>query len=131
MKNILENNRLIAEFMGKKFMVLPDTDEQCFELENSWDIIHSDDFIVDNAIFSYHSNWNKLIEVIEKIEALDEKSFETTSHFNGFINKRLYNTAFINSKNYEVISSGNLMESRIESVYTAILAFIKYYNNQN
>ena len=121
MENILENNRLIAEFLGLK-KDNPNT--------NWFYNAESGKYFKENEL-GYHQNWNWLMPVIEKIEALDEKSFETTSHFNKFINKRLYNTAFINSKNYEVISSGNLMESRIESVYIAILSFIKHYNNQN
>jgi hypothetical protein len=125
MENILENNRLIAEFMGQK--------SELYEFPQFGYMNTKGDFITEfnDSQLKFHKDWNWLMPVIEKIEALDEKSFETTSHFNGFINKRLYNTAFIDTKNYEVISSGNLMESRIESVYTAILAFIKLYNNKN
>jgi hypothetical protein len=125
MENILENNRLIAEFLGQK--------SELYEFPQFGYMNTKGDFITEfnDSQLKFHKDWNWLMFLVEKIEALDEKSFETTSHFNGFINKRLYNTAFINSKNYEVISSGNLMGSRIESVYTAILAFIKHYNNQN
>ena len=143
MKNILENNKLIAEFMGKKFMVLPDTDEQCFELENSWDIIHSDDFIVDNAIFSYHSNWNKLIEVLEKIKKLgyfiewqflSERAYIMTSHETRNIIAKVSsipNKSASKPPTAENPAYVSEFNNPKEVLYNLVLRFIKYYNNQN
>lgn len=50
----------IARFLG--WNILPDTDNECFTRNDTWDIWHLDDFDLNN--------WNFLMEVVEAIEKL-------------------------------------------------------------
>jgi hypothetical protein len=69
----MKDNKLIAEFMGHEFTLMPDTDGKCYTEKDSWDIIHEDDFIVDGGWYAYNTSWNGLMPVVEKIS--DAKSW--------------------------------------------------------
>ena len=62
----MKDNKLIAEFMGHEFTLMPDTDGKCYTEKDSWDIIHEDDFIVDGGWYAYNTSWNGLMPVVEK-----------------------------------------------------------------
>lgn len=131
--NTTENNKLIAEFMGVKLKVLLDTDNMCFERENSWDIIHVDDFIVNGGCFAYHTNWDRLMEVVEKIEKLDYVSVYTNkTHLGEFSIEITYDTlAYKYVQNKKTVFIKDKTLSKIESVYNACVEFIKWYNVQS
>jgi len=89
--NTTENNKLILEFMGEPHKVWQD--------------------------LAYHSDWNWLMEVVEKIENLGSKS-AIVNHLGKHI--------FTVSLNDNIISEdGN---TKIEAVYNACVEFIKWYN---
>jgi hypothetical protein len=69
----MKDNKLIAEFMGHEFTLMPDTDGKCYTEKDSWDIMHEDDFIVDGGWYAYNTSWNGLMPVVEKIS--DAKSW--------------------------------------------------------
>jgi hypothetical protein len=105
-----EGNKLIAEFMDE------------------YDLYHwGRDPFNELLTATYHSSWNKLIPVVEKIENLIEKEFD-------FITVKI-------ERNYSNISVANIGEhlygldkhitgkSKIESVYRSVVEFIKWYNN--
>lgn len=105
MQNITENNKLIAEFMaGEK-------DKQVYIKHlNAW---------YDNCMgYKYNTDWNWLMEVVEKIESL---GFEFTI-------KRSW--AKITRKNENIVARWEDDKTKIESVYNACLEFIKWYNEQ-
>lgn len=136
--NIIENNKLIAEFMGLKPKCEMDgvysyLDMPFFSIREN-DI---DKVIEEIAKYSkYHSSWEWLMKVVEKIEGLT--LIETYGEFNkkeaiakisvsiekGFC-QILSNGLYLN----EVISIEG--ETKIQSVYYACVEFIKWYNNQN
>lgn len=107
--NTTENNKIIAEFMGLSKV-------QC-------DIIlyerNSKGYPLNKLKF--HSDWNWLIEVVEKIERLnfDVTIFNSTTEITSFDID--FKTIFGNSDKY----------SKIEAVYNACVEFIKWYNQQN
>ena len=122
MKNIIEKNKLIAEFLGK----------------NTPLIDRNDGYTKDLKVFSYkdlsfHHDWNWLMEVVKKIEKttirethgqFNENECEATisiSIENTFC-QILSNGAFLN----EIISING--ESKIEAVYSACVEFVKWYN---
>ena len=82
--------------------------------------------------YKYHSDWNWLIQVVEKIESLrfrtlyeNECFMITKSKLSSFDirSKDDYSTIF--SDNYEINHYGG---SKKENVYNACLGFIKWYN---
>jgi len=119
MKNqtILEGNKLIAEFMGGKYYK-----DVTFKIQSDeiWLPIHG---IVKCAtiesgkgrIIQYHTSWDWLMPVVEKIEKLGVK-LEIVGH----ICRITYNSS------YSYVISENI--PKIEAVYNAIIEFIKWYN---
>ncbi len=102
----MKNNKVIAEFMGDEFTLLPDTDGKCYTVKGSWDIIHEDDFIVDKAIFAYNTSWDILMPVAQK--CLEVYHIELMNDD-------------LNFKFYDSIGD-------IELTYKAVVEFINEYN---
>ena len=108
-------NRLIAEFMGidtafdGRFSINPITKYGGWEL------------------MVYHSDWNWLMEVVEKIESL---GYIVSTHFNSTDIKDLDTSETIcyNRGSWKQYTP---QLTKIESVYNACLEFIKWYNKQN
>ena len=92
MNNTTENNKLIAEFMGG------------YETEEFED---------------YHSDWNWLMEVVDKIESMDF-----------VLNIRQGHVSIVNNSGKTPFYTGSdiVEKSKIESVYNTCVEFIKWYN---
>ena len=108
MKNIIENNKLIAEFLNVK-MHPCETIEKLKFLPMEERGIYNGYFIDE---LKYHSDWNWLIEVVEKIESLGYR-IEIVKHI-----CRVYL-----SDKETIIISENI--PKIEAVYNACIEFIK------
>jgi hypothetical protein len=91
-----ESNKLIAEFMG-------------FDIDKR----------NPNTIL-YHSDWNWLMEVVEKIES---KGFDV------HINTCVCRVSDVGEDRFEDIETFN-SNSKLQAVYQAVLEFIKWYKNQ-
>jgi len=133
MENILENNRLIAEFMGLK-KDNPNT--------NWFYNAESGKYFKENEL-EYHQNWNWLIEVAEKIKKLGyfiewhflhEEAYIMTSHETRNIIAKVSSIPNKSAskpptaQNPAYVSEFNNPK---EVLYNLVLRFIKYYNNQN
>lgn len=112
--NTLENNRLIAEFMGDTFI----TDMYGNVKE-------------DLSTLQYHNDWNWLMLVVEKIE--DMKFYTnydmciTGKNDNEIMNFfRIYQGGYLGN----IVGFGKSI-SKIEAVYNAVTEFIKWYNQNN
>jgi hypothetical protein len=124
----MENNKLIAEFMGLKDLI-----------EN--DIFYS---ISGYAACQYHKSWGWLMPVVEKIESLDLKEYGyqwegidgETEYNNGsiyveiernhcwiWVDLSLDPPHTINKKTYYI-----KYDTKIEATYAAVVEFIEYYN---
>ena len=112
MNTTTENNKIIAEFMGWKI--------KNYSTPIS-DIVTPYGQLTENQL-KFHSDWNWLMEAVEKIESLgywveilggmhNVCSIGLTNNIESFI--------YLDSK------------SKIEVVYNTCLEFIKYYNEQN
>ena len=108
MKN-LENNKLIAEFMGLTIITdgisLFDTNYK--------------------PLKDYHADWNWLMEVVEKIEYV-LPLFPNDNSFNVTIGSTKY--CVIQDSNGELVEFIGQEKTRILSVYKAVVEFIKWYN---
>jgi hypothetical protein len=111
--NIVKNNKLIAEFMGEVTE---------YEINDP----------LFNQVYNFNSSWNRLMPVVEKIESL---GVSTDIHYFAGIKKNTtgyFGTTFIGyTAKLSKYDSTNQYDSKIESVYNAIINFIKYYNQQN
>ena len=112
----IENNKLIAEFMGNSFEPLPDTNNECFSLLGSWDVIHITDF--ETGVYAYHSDWNKLMVIIGKIERLGHR-ITITTQVDDWCNVLFHNPKFIHVEREK---------DKKLTVYLACISFIKWYN---
>jgi len=103
----LENNQLLADFIA--------IDKGDFEIKLpkfGWFDERKDK---NSSKFLFHNDWNWLMSVVEKIEALcSNRGFEISSQF-----------VHIRVDNNLTISSG-VCSNRIEAVYSACVQFVKW-----
>lgn len=116
-----ENNKLIAEFMEAQVTI--DT----YFITGMYMTISENDL-------KYHSDWNWLMEVVEKIESLGVNFWSVKSKVKLTIvgelakklNSSLYDTEF---EGYDFIYTQE--NSKKEAVYNACVEFIKWYNQNS
>lgn len=122
-KQVLENNKLIAEFLNWEFDVIEFIAPKEFEtiipfnhqskktkaLECFTTSIYK---VID---LKFHSDWNWLMKVIEKIESSGYR-VEIVKHICGI---------YLSDKE-KIIISENI--PKIEAVYNVCVEFIKWYN---
>lgn len=104
--NTTENNKIIAEFLGYVLR-----GKNTFEYNNKLYLIEE---------LKFHSDWNWLIEVVEKIESL---GFNVSIEFSTCI------ITYSDDDFKEIIGISDNY-SKIQAVYNACVAFIKWYNEQ-
>ena len=109
--NTTENNKLIAEFMGAK-----EVRKDNFKFPNRTGLP------LQIGTINYHSDWNWLMEVVEKIESLEIGRFKV----------EIYNTncRIYDHEEFDEISDLSA-GTKIEATYNACIEFIKWYNQQN
>ena len=109
MKNIVENNKLIADFMGYEKYTYRGYTMYVFEEDN-----HRTE--VD---LHYHKNWNWLMDVVEKIDSI------------GYSVNISSSMVYINSDNGRIVNPILIgVKTKIECLYEAVVEFIKWYNEQ-
>jgi len=124
---ITEGNKLIADFMGvKETVAYYDNYGQqtpCYYTDNN--LYRSPTFGSPNKSLKnflgaskYHESWDWLMPVVEKIEAMG---------FDIHIDPKNRCMIFNGNKNVRIDTS---IGSKIESVWCAVIAFIKWYNTQ-
>lgn len=97
-----ENNKIIAEFMGYKKSIA-----------NTW---FKGNKIVQTTSFKYDSDWNWLMEVVDKIESLK------------VVVEIRENVCYIETSANNYYSE--LEDTKLQATYKAVLVFIKWYNEQ-
>ena len=104
-KEILQGNKLVAEFMGYSFQKMSLRKYKTFMIKGYHD---------------YNENWNALMLVVVKIESLGY----CVCIFRGCcdIEERMNN-----QENWEEIASGG-GQPKILSAYMSVIKFIKWYN---
>ena len=122
-----ENNKLIAEFLGKKTYVR-DTDGYSKPLS-----------VFNQKELNFDTDWDWLMKAVEKIEIL-EGNIETKSYWSPFKETTFHNTTIKIFKHTRIHSAFTVEEiktiysdsksSKIESIYEAVVNFIKFYNKK-
>jgi hypothetical protein len=119
--NTIENNKLIAEFMGVRH-----TDDSKY-LENLKEMRSEGVYFEQGYMTSelhYYTDWNWLMEVVEKIEKL---SYRRGRHFYLFI-EQCYVQVKIDRMNEELFSKWGSTNNKIGAVYSACVEFVQWYN---
>lgn len=137
--NTIENNRLIAEFLGYVNTTPTDKDFNIYELKNG---VLGD--MLEAMSMKFHSDWNWLMLVVDKIESLNlgTKTIETVfnekdTFFNANVTFKIeYKDCYIDfygdMKVYEKWVKITQYGSKIEATYNACIQFVKWYNeNKN
>jgi hypothetical protein len=123
MKTIEEKNRLISEFMGydiggNQYRIPFCVSENILGEE-------SNDFYVEQLKF--HTSWDWLMPVVEKIEDLECKfeMFPSETKKKYFVAKVMTyaNNTFKQNNFFDATG-----ETKIESVHNAVVKFIEWYN---
>ena len=121
----MKDNKVIAEFMG---IVYP-------KLDN---VIVIDNVVTKEDELQYHSSWDWLMPVVEKIE-----SYNVSVNINGLysvFNKNVAHQVTIRIESVEMNEGGksawvledeylyhsDVKDSKIEAVYQAVIEFIKH-----
>ena len=138
MKNIIENIKLVGEFMGWKEN--KDMKVKLISGGITYYFQKNDEVCIPEAM-CYHSSWDWLMEVVEKIESLNlgnttiktvfsEEDLYINSNVSFLImHKECYVNFFGEMKVYENWISVTECNSKIEAVYNACVEFIKWYNS--
>ena len=129
-QEILEGNKLIAQFMGYKYIPFDETKPKNSPVgwwkDNRVGIINK---IEKNYLcrkhtdLNYYSSWNWLMPVVEKID--DMKDVRVNDITIGVTSTIIYARSKTNSFFKQQNHSG---ETRIERTYNAVIEFIKWYN---
>lgn len=121
--NTIENNKLIAEFMGLK----PNPYNQ--------DPLHPTDFAEDGdkcikySAMEYHTSWDWLMSVVEKIENLDRLAGIVTINQNCCtIKSNMLGDNTIMSQ--QAGSNYQEANTKLSNTYKAVVEFIKWYNEK-
>ena len=102
-----EDNKLIAEFMGV------DIHEFVMNGGKKWE---------------YHSSWDWLMPVVEKIENIVEPI--TKKKYNIRINQGFFTEIFVSSGREDDFRISKSANTRREATYKAVVEFIKWYNKE-
>jgi hypothetical protein len=114
----MENNKLIAEFMG-----MQDTPIGWYDNEEAFpNLLRTEGNTFDNLLF--HTSWDWLMPVVERIESF---IFDENNSYNVTIGSTNY--CIIQDSNgdrIEIIKDNG--ETKLKTVYQAVVGFIKQYN---
>lgn len=114
---VMEDNKLIAEFMG--WTERTDPTERWFGCFKTQDGVIHKNTPLDPLLF--HSDWNWLMDVVDKIESLNfsvEMNRQEEGDYQCLIVKK------------EIIVQ-TFSSNKMESVYQAVVKFIKWYEQNN
>jgi len=134
MENTIENNRLIAEFMGAESQAdIIDSDVLeydmfgCIGMANTFQDINAKHFYHPEEM-RFHDSWDWLMPVVEKIESIEDEN--RCAKYNVNVFQCFVDIVYSNNNEGEeiVVVDG---QSRRDAIYKAVVKFIEWYNNQH
>ena len=123
-----ENNKIIAEFMGiQPIEAISDNTSKTYYYYNNSEM---EDY---EALPEYHSDWNWLMEVVEKIENIKIKDYSISTDITD--DKTFINVWHYGDGGKWSILISNLNEeykdfNKMQRTYKAVVKFINFYNKQ-
>jgi hypothetical protein len=120
----IENNKLIAEFMGciikdENGNLPTESSQHKLFVEEEWDKLNVCSPYSPNGV-EYHTSWEWLIPVVEKIESLNVVCFEKNLQEEGD-----YQCLFTKGNDIFIC---HYADTSKEATYKAVVEFIKWYN---
>src|SRR5689334_9765065 len=114
-----EGNKLIAEFMGASIDRYPEHLPDGTYFVGPWES--------NMPLFLYHSSWDWLMPVVDKIEGLfpNEKKLNVV---NICTDRTEIITCWLQEKFNEIVVEDNGSEQKIDFTYRAVVQFIQWYN---
>jgi len=114
--NTMENNKLIAEFMG---WTLDNEDLNSYRNFNGGKFKYS---LLSN--FKFHTDWNWIMEAVDKIESIgdEENNGEYFFEIYKFGVTIFSNGVYVN----EIVNTAG--KTKLQATYKAVVEFINYYN---
>ena len=129
MKNIIENNKLIAEFMGVFDKILSTSNIHSWsDAPFYYTTEDTREKVIKNIskYSKYNKDWNWLMQVVEKIESIEDGIYQVDILQEGC--KILKKCSLLIDKTVSKLEPDT---TKIKSVYLACVEFIKWYNEQN
>ena len=129
MKNIIEDNKLIAEFMWEFDKILSTGNIHSWsDAPFYYTTEDTREKVIKNIskYSKYNKDWNWLMQVVEKIESIEDGIYQVDILQEGC--KILKRCCLLIDKRVGKLESDT---TKIESVYLACVEFIKWYNEQN
>lgn len=123
-KDIIEGNKMIAEFMGFKRIESPKVKEVYMRAKH-W-IIEGHGYFDDEEL-KYHTSWDWLMPCVEKIETIDQEKED--DGYSVLIQGVLCQISDMNMMG-TLISEG-FKDKKIDAVWQAVIQFITWYNQNN
>ena len=126
MKNIIENNKLIAEFMGVFDKILSTGNIHSWsDAPFYYTTEDTREKVIKNIskYSKYSKDWNWLMQVVEKIENLSKEGETYMFSITKF-------SARVTYKGSRIVDLP-IDNTKIEAVYNACVEFIKWYNEKN
>jgi hypothetical protein len=116
-EEILEGNKLIAEFMGYKYINPKDSCDRW-----GW-YLNGDNSTSINYLkeLKYHSSWDCLMPVVEKIESI--LSISDEDYYSITIRR---DECILNNGYSDIIKHSLPNQSKIESIYKVVIEFINF-----
>ncbi|WP_138481645.1 hypothetical protein [Dyadobacter bucti] len=111
----IEGNKLLADFNRYLEKARESKDPYLYAMEHAY----------QNNGLKYHSDWNWLMSVVEKIEAIGEDSFVVHSYANVAQIKKL------SGHPGGVLIFRSVGDTKIEAVWKVVLQFVNSHNNPN
>lgn len=115
-QEIIEGNKLIAEFMGLKprFVEYPNAQINRWEVDihNSWQPM------------CYHESWDWLMPVVDKIKEMKHPIYLYQSHIQSTVE------IFEMKNDHYIVRESDTLSKPIEVLFRALVKFIKIYNKE-
>lgn len=142
--NTTENNKIIAEFMGLETETFTQFSDRVKADRKNGIVFTSNKCLIEDS--NYHTNWDSLMEVVEKIESLkinkfakqlgreDVKPIEGHFWFQTITNVvEIYASVYYWQYDNQIkgLSQRFKAETKIEAVYVACVEFVKWYNKNS
>ena len=111
METLIENNKLIAEFMGLKEIYTPKLN--IYEISKTETCLETD--------LAYHTDWNWLMPVVEKIQSM------------GYWVDYTKGDVFIYDDEYNLVIPNPMhknKDTKLSIHYKIVIEFIKWYNTK-
>ena len=121
------DNILIAKFMGEKLPYINNQGRFEYMVEGAGLISSTNaEDLYKFLKYNYNTDWNRLMQVVEKIESLDSGIYTLIFQQKSCL---IWNND--KGEELEFFNSSFKAETKIEAVYNACLEFIKWYNENS